>query len=107
MTDEWRSLTHRFAIGGHHGYIIVATDEHDRPLLLEIRMAKAGGVLRCRARCRCGTSRETVPDRVPTTPRTRSGYPIVASIQWMNRSRSCAQKRHSPASWACWRVCSL
>ena len=46
MTDEWRSLTHRFAIGGHHGYIIVATDEHDRPLLLEIRMAKAGGVLR-------------------------------------------------------------
>ena len=43
MTDEWRSLTHRFAIGGHHGYIIVATDEHDRPLLLEIRMAKAGG----------------------------------------------------------------
>ena len=27
MTDEWRSLTHRFAVGGHHGYIIVATDD--------------------------------------------------------------------------------
>ena len=46
MTDQWESLTHRFAIGGHHGYIIVATDEHGRPLLLEIRMSKAGGVLR-------------------------------------------------------------
>ena len=42
MTDEWRSLTHRFAVGGHHGYIIVATDDQDRPLLLEIRMSKAG-----------------------------------------------------------------
>ena len=46
MTDEWRSLTHRFAVGGHHGYIIVATDDQDRPLLLEIRMSKAGGLLR-------------------------------------------------------------
>ena len=46
MTDEWQSLTHRFSISGHKGYITVATDEHGRPVLLEIRMAKAGGVLR-------------------------------------------------------------
>ena len=46
MTDEWQSLTHRFAISGHKGYVTVATDEHGRPVLLEIRMAKAGGVLR-------------------------------------------------------------
>ena len=28
------------------GYVTVATDEHGRPVLLEIRMAKAGGVRR-------------------------------------------------------------
>ena len=43
MTDEWQSLTHRFAIRGHKGYVTEATDEHGRPVLLEIRMAKAGG----------------------------------------------------------------
>ena len=46
MTDEWQALTHRFAISGHKGYVTVATDEHGRPVLLEIRMVKAGGVLR-------------------------------------------------------------
>ena len=24
MTDEWQSLTHRFAISGHNGYVTVA-----------------------------------------------------------------------------------
>ena len=46
MTDEWQSLTHRFAISGYKGYVTVATDERGRPVLLEIRTAKAGGVLR-------------------------------------------------------------
>ena len=46
MTDEWQSLTHRFAISGHKRYVSVATDEHGRPDLLAIRMAQAGGVLR-------------------------------------------------------------
>ena len=45
MTDEWQSLTHRFAISGRKGYVTAATDEHGRPVLLEIRMANAGGVL--------------------------------------------------------------
>ena len=42
---EWRSVTHRFTVGGHKGYITVALDEN-RPIHIEIRMAKAGGVLR-------------------------------------------------------------
>ena len=46
MTDEWQSGTHRFSISGLKRYASVATDEHGRPVLLEIRMAKAGGVLR-------------------------------------------------------------
>ena len=46
MTDEWQSLTHRFAISGHKWYVTVATGEPGRPDLLEIRMAKTGGVLR-------------------------------------------------------------
>ena len=31
MTDEWRSLTRRFAISGHKGYVTAATDAHGRP----------------------------------------------------------------------------
>ena len=43
---EWESVTHRFAVGGHKGYVIAATDEDGRPVHIEIRMAKEGGVLR-------------------------------------------------------------
>ncbi len=43
---EWRSLTHRFSVGGHKGYVTVAVDSDDCPVLLEIRMAKEGGTLR-------------------------------------------------------------
>ena len=46
MSNEWRSLTHRFAIGGHKGYVTAAVDSDGRPVLVEIRMAKAGGPLR-------------------------------------------------------------
>ena len=46
MTDEWQSRTHRFALSGHKAYVTLATDEQGRPVLLEIRLAKAGGVLR-------------------------------------------------------------
>ena len=42
---EWPSTTHRFVVDGHKGYTMVS-DEHDRPVHLEIRMSRAGGVLR-------------------------------------------------------------
>ena len=32
MTDEWQSLTHRFTISRHKGYVTVATDELGRPV---------------------------------------------------------------------------
>ena len=35
MTDEWQSLTHRFSITGHKGYVTMATDEHGRTGLRE------------------------------------------------------------------------
>ena len=44
--QEWASITHRFSVGGHKGCISVAADEHGRPVLIEVRMAKAGGLLR-------------------------------------------------------------
>ena len=40
MTDEWDSIS------SHKGYVTVAADEHGRPVLLEIRMSKSGGLLR-------------------------------------------------------------
>lgn len=42
---EWPAVTHRFVVGGHKGYITVA-EELGRPVHVEIRVAKAGGVLR-------------------------------------------------------------
>ena len=44
--EEWQSVTHRFVVDGHKGYVTVASDEHGRPVHLEIRMSRAGGVLR-------------------------------------------------------------
>ena len=43
---EWESITHRFDVSGHEGYLTIATDELGAPVLLEVRMAKAGGLLR-------------------------------------------------------------
>ena len=42
-----RSVAHRFAVGGHKGYEIAAAQcDPSRPVHIEIRMAKEGGVLR-------------------------------------------------------------
>ena len=78
MTDEWQSLTHRSAIRGRKRYVTVATDEHGRPVLLEIRMAKAGGVqlsayverisLRTRARDGGGNQRRRNMRQACSTP---------------------------------------
>lgn len=42
---EWESVTHRFAIAGHQGYVIAASGG-GRPIHIEIRKAKGGGTLR-------------------------------------------------------------
>ena len=44
--EEWQSVTHRFVVDSHKGYLTVATDEHGRPVHLEVRMSRAGDVLR-------------------------------------------------------------
>lgn len=44
-SSEWESVTHRFVVDRHEGYVIVAA-ENGRPVHLDIRMAKTGGVLR-------------------------------------------------------------
>lgn len=43
--QEWESVTHRFVVGGHKGYVIAATQD-GIPIHIEIRMAKQGGTLR-------------------------------------------------------------
>lgn len=45
-SSESESITHRFAVAGHKGYVIAATDADGRPVHIEIRMAKEGGLLR-------------------------------------------------------------
>ena len=44
--QEWKSVTHRFVVGGHKGYVIVATDRRGAPVYIEILMSKEGGTLR-------------------------------------------------------------
>ena len=41
----WKSVTHRFSVEQHKGYVIVAL-ENARPIHIEILMAKEGGTLR-------------------------------------------------------------
>lgn len=45
LPDERRSITHKFAIGGHEGYIIVGMYEEGTPGEIFIRMAKEGSTL--------------------------------------------------------------
>ncbi len=45
LRDERRSLTHKFSIGGHEGYIIVGMYEEGTPGEIFIKMAKEGSTL--------------------------------------------------------------
>jgi ribonucleoside-diphosphate reductase alpha chain len=45
LPDERRSLTHKFSIGGHEGYITVGLYDDGTPGELFIRMAKEGSVI--------------------------------------------------------------
>src|SRR6266849_4012222 len=45
LPDERKSITHKFAIGGHEGYIIVGMYEEGAPGELFIKMAKEGSTL--------------------------------------------------------------
>ena len=45
LPDERKSLTHKFSIGGHEGYIIVGMYEEGRPGEIFIKMAKEGSTL--------------------------------------------------------------
>jgi ribonucleoside-diphosphate reductase alpha chain len=45
LPDERRSITHKFSIGGHEGYIIVGMYEEGTPGELFIKMAKEGSTL--------------------------------------------------------------
>src|SRR5882757_9744723 len=45
LPDERKSLTHKFSIGGHEGYIIVGMYEEGGPGEIFIKMAKEGSTL--------------------------------------------------------------
>ena len=45
LPDERKSITHKFAIGGHEGYIIVGMYEDGAPGEIFIKMAKEGSTL--------------------------------------------------------------
>jgi ribonucleoside-diphosphate reductase alpha chain len=45
LPDERKSITHKFAIGAHEGYIIVGMYEGGRPGEIFIKMAKEGSTL--------------------------------------------------------------
>ena len=45
LPDERKSITHKFAIGGHEGYIIVGMYKEGNPGEIFIKMAKEGSTL--------------------------------------------------------------
>lgn len=42
---EWPSLTHRFTVADHKGYVIVAMDPDGEPIRIQMRIAKEGSTL--------------------------------------------------------------
>src|SRR5258707_14387512 len=45
LPDERKSITHKFSVGGHEGYIIVGMYEEGAPGEIFIKMAKEGSTL--------------------------------------------------------------
>src|SRR5712664_3330870 len=45
LTDERKSITHKFSVGGHEGYIIVGMYDEGEPGEVFIKMAKEGSTL--------------------------------------------------------------
>src|SRR5258707_13501905 len=45
LPDERKSITHKFSIGGHQGYIIVGMYDEGTPREVFIKMAKEGSTL--------------------------------------------------------------
>jgi ribonucleoside-diphosphate reductase alpha chain len=45
LPDERKSITHKFSVGGHEGYIIVGMYEEGTPGEIFIKMAKEGSTL--------------------------------------------------------------
>lgn len=45
LPDERKSITHKFSVGGHEGYIIVGMYEEETPGEIFIKMAKEGSTL--------------------------------------------------------------
>ena len=45
LPDERKSITHKFSVGGHEGYIIVGMYEDGRPGEVFIKMSKEGSTL--------------------------------------------------------------
>lgn len=42
---EWPSLTHRFTVADHKGYVIIVMDADGEPIRMEMRIAKEGSTL--------------------------------------------------------------
>ena len=45
LSDERKSITHKFSVGGHEGYIIVGMHAEGAPGEIFIKMAKEGSTL--------------------------------------------------------------
>ena len=88
--EEWESPTHRFSLAGHKVYVTVASDEHGRPVHLEIRMSRAGGVLRGLSAPRSACSAEF---RSP---------PMSTDWRWRDSSRPAGRRPNSATRTPSW-----
>jgi len=91
LPDERRSVTHKFSIGGHEGYIIVGMYRDGTPGELFIKMAKEGSTLSgfmdglalsISIGLQYGVPLKTIADKLVNTRFEPSGYTENPSIRY-------------------------
>jgi len=91
LSDERKSITHKFAIGGHEGYIIVGMYRDGMPGEIFIKMAKEGSTLSgfmdglalaISIGLQYGVPLKTIADKLTNTRFEPSGYTENPSIRY-------------------------
>ncbi len=82
LPDERKSITHKFAIGGHEGYIIVGMYEEGAPGELFIKMAKEGSTLSGSIGLQYGVPLKALVDKLTNTRFEPSGFTENPAIRY-------------------------
>src|SRR5882724_3485024 len=82
LPDERKSITHKFSIGGHEGYIIVGMYDEGEPGEVFIKMAKEGSALSISIGLQYGVPLKALVDKLTNTRFEPSGFTENPNIRY-------------------------